>query len=201
MVQGKNRSAVTVSETMSSVPSDNSADATTIDWPEALDQHRPWMRTVARSRVGEAHAADDVIQEVALVVLEHESRPTDPHKVAPWLYRITLRRTINWRRRQGRQRGLLRRVAERIEIESKREEDPREWVLHKELRGSVTAALRQLSPQDREILLLKYTQDWSYQQLAERLGVSVKTVEYRLLRARKAMRGYLKGFGGEGGIT
>jgi RNA polymerase sigma-70 factor (ECF subfamily) len=59
----------------------------------------------------------------------------------------------------------------------------------------VTAALEKLKPPDREILLLKYTEKWSYEQLAEHLGVSVKTVEYRLLRARRAMRGHLRRMG------
>jgi RNA polymerase sigma-70 factor (ECF subfamily) len=41
---------------------------------------------------------------------------------------------------------------------------------------------------DREILMLKYTENWNYQQLAEHLGVTLHTVEYRLLRARKRLR-------------
>jgi RNA polymerase sigma-70 factor (ECF subfamily) len=42
-------------------------------------------------------------------------------------------------------------------------------------------------------LLLKYTEGWSYEQLAQHLGVSIKTIEYRLLRARNALRTELMG--------
>ena len=44
---------------------------------------------------------------------------------------------------------------------------------------------------DRQILILKHTENWSYQQLADRLGVSLNTVEYRLLQARKRLRAEL----------
>lgn len=37
-------------------------------WDAALQQHERWLRTVVYSRVGEAQAVDDVMQEVALAV-------------------------------------------------------------------------------------------------------------------------------------
>ena len=97
-----------------------------IDWNAALAEHRVWMRTVACSRLGERHAADDVLQEVAMLVLQHDSPPTEPQKVAPWLYRITLRQTINWRRRSGRQRRLVERFAARADAQPTPEPNPRD---------------------------------------------------------------------------
>jgi RNA polymerase sigma factor (sigma-70 family) len=41
---------------------------------------------------------------------------------------------------------------------------------------------------DAELLLLKYTEDWSYRQLADHLGISTSAVEARLHRAREKMR-------------
>ena len=52
-------------------------------------------------------------------------------------------------------------------------------------------ALERLSERDAEILLLKYTENWSYQQIADHLGVSHSAVESRLHRARKRMRAEL----------
>ena len=42
--------------------------------------------------------------------------------------------------------------------------------------------------QDRELLLLKYTEEWRYQQIAEHLGITETAVEARLHRARKRLR-------------
>ena len=44
---------------------------------------------------------------------------------------------------------------------------------------------------DAEILLLKYTEDWSYRQLASRLGITKVAVEARLHRARQRFRAEL----------
>jgi RNA polymerase sigma-70 factor (ECF subfamily) len=45
-----------------------------------------------------------------------------------------------------------------------------------------------LPRRDGEILLLKYTEDWSYRELAAHLGISESAVEARLYRARSRLR-------------
>ena len=57
-----------------------------------------------------------------------------------------------------------------------------------EQRQLVRQALASLSPRDAEIMLLKYTEGWSYRQLAEHLGISTSAIEARLHRAREKMR-------------
>jgi RNA polymerase sigma-70 factor (ECF subfamily) len=68
---------------------------------------------------------------------------------------------------------------------------PDSWLLRVETQASIQQGLARLNPQDRQLLLLKYTEDWGYEQLAQHLGVSVKTIEYRLLKARRALRSEL----------
>lgn len=164
-----------------------------IDWMAAYELHRQWMQTVVRARVEEPQAVDEVMQEIAVRVFGQNSRPTDPEKIAPWLYRVALRETINYRRRCGRQRSLLQRAAEANQHEEP--SDPTDWVFVEELRMSVQTALKQLSAGAREILLLKHTEGWTYRQIAEHLGVTDKTVERRLARARDAMRTMMKKVG------
>jgi RNA polymerase sigma-70 factor (ECF subfamily) len=36
--------------------------------------------------------------------------------------------------------------------------------------------------------MLKYTENWTYQQMADHLGVPVRNIEYRLLHARQHLR-------------
>jgi RNA polymerase sigma-70 factor (ECF subfamily) len=69
-----------------------------------------------------------------------------------------------------------------------REPDPLDWLLAKEQRALVRRALEQLPRRDAEMLLLKYTENWTYRQLAEHLGLSTSAVEARLHRARHAIR-------------
>jgi RNA polymerase sigma-70 factor (ECF subfamily) len=59
-------------------------------------------------------------------------------------------------------------------------------------------ALLSLEGRDAEILLLKYGERWSYRQIAERLGITDKAVDCRLLRARERLRNELSRLGIEG---
>jgi RNA polymerase sigma factor (sigma-70 family) len=176
----------------SSDPGKRERDVSTsrVDWPAALREHGRWLRTVALARVGEPHAADEVLQNVALAAIEHGDRLRDPTKVAPWLYRLAVVAALQYRRRQGRGKKLLDRYATRTPpTEADADElDPLDWLLAGEQRKLVRSALRQLSRRDAEILILKYTEDWSYKQLAEHLGLTTSAVEARLHRARHKMR-------------
>ena len=62
-----------------------------------------------------------------------------------------------------------------------------------ERRTLVRDAVEGLPRRDREILLLKYTEDWSYRELAGHLGVSESAVEARLHRARQRLRRAITG--------
>ncbi len=66
--------------------------------------------------------------------------------------------------------------------------DPLGWMLHDELRRLVRVALGRLSTRDAELLLLKYTENWTYRNLAEHLGLTERGVESRLERARGNLR-------------
>lgn len=156
-----------------------------IDWTVALQQHRPWLMKVLRCRVGDAHVAEDLLQNIALAVVKQTAKPDDPSKVAPWLYRLAVRQAINHHRKSHRRMQSL--VAPDGETE-RTSNNPLEWILAEEKRGEVREALVKLKPQDREILTLKYSENWSYAELAEHLGVKVNTVEYRLMKARKQLR-------------
>ena len=52
-------------------------------------------------------------------------------------------------------------------------------------------ALQQLKPTDRQVLVLKYCEDYSCPQIAHLLGVKETTIQTRLLRARRRLRGLL----------
>jgi RNA polymerase sigma factor (sigma-70 family) len=52
----------------------------------------------------------------------------------------------------------------------------------------LAAALKQLEPRDREVLLLFAWEELSYQEIAESLDIAMGTVASRLSRARRCMR-------------
>jgi RNA polymerase sigma factor (sigma-70 family) len=161
-----------------------------IDWQAVLAQHQRWLRTVVFARVREPQAVDEVLQEVALAAVKQAAPLADASKVAPWLYRLAVLQALLYRRKCGRRRRLHERFGN--EAQSRRGElaldDPLDWLLAEERRGLIRRGLANLPGRDAEILLLKYTEDWNYHQIAAHLGISHAAVEARLHRARRRLR-------------
>ncbi|MBX6312375.1 MAG: RNA polymerase sigma factor [Isosphaeraceae bacterium] len=161
-----------------------------IDWAAALAEHDRWLRTAVLARLGERQAVDEVMQEVALAAVAQRAPLADPSKVGAWLYRLAIRATLLYRRRCGRQHKLADRFARRLRDTGgpAPEADPLDWLVRVERDRLVGEALARLPRRDAEILLLKYTEGWSYRDLAAHLGLSESAVEARLHRVRRRLR-------------
>ncbi|HUG67318.1 MAG TPA: sigma-70 family RNA polymerase sigma factor [Pirellulaceae bacterium] len=179
-----------MTESRSHRAASGSANNTKVDWQAALAQNDRWLRTIVYSRLRDRDAVNDVMQEVALAVVRQSSPLSDASKIAPWLYRLAVRQVLLFYRKFGRQRKLLDGYAERFESVAARETnaDPLDWLLASERRQMVRVAVERLAPLDAEVLLLKYTENWSYDEIARHLGVSHGAVESRLHRARQRLR-------------
>ena len=157
------------------------------DWSARLVLHARWLRTVISARSGDAGATDEIYQEIALAAVRQNPDVPDA-KVAPWLYRLAVRQALLHRRRLGRQRRLRQRLAVDPSPGMDETLDPLDWLLADERQQLIRRAVGQLHAKDAELLLLKYTEDWSYHDLAAHLGISHSAVETRLHRARQRLR-------------
>ncbi|MBX7074217.1 MAG: sigma-70 family RNA polymerase sigma factor [Pirellulales bacterium] len=160
----------------------------TIDWPAELARHDRWLRTVVAARLRERAAVDEVLQEVRVAALAQRSPLRDADRIAPWLYRLAVLQSLVYRRGRGRSRKLAAGYAMRAEHAGREPLDPLDWLMADERRQLVREALAELPRRDTEILLLKYTENWSYHEIAAHLGTSHSAVEARLHRARTRLR-------------
>ncbi len=173
-------------------PTNDTDDEPRIDWPAVLASHDRWLRTVVYARVGEAQAVDEVMQEVSMAAVRQQAPISDVEKITPWLYRLAVTHSLLYRRKQGRRRKLIDRYVQRVQpTEYDRGTDPLEWLLAKKRKEQIRKAMKRMPKRDAEILLLKYTEDWSYRQLASRLGITESAIEARLHRARLRLRSEL----------
>jgi RNA polymerase sigma factor (sigma-70 family) len=180
-------------------PTNDADEKPRIDWPGVLATHDRWLRTVVYARVGAGlprgadwQAVDEVMQEVSMAAIRQQAPINDVEKVTPWLYRLAVTHSLLYRRKMGRGRKLIDRFVQRTQpSEFDREADPLEWLLAKERKEQVRKAMKRLPRREAEILLLKYTEDWSYRQLAARMGITESAIEARLHRARARLRAEL----------
>lgn len=175
----------------------SAASASSLSPSAVFLEHEGWLRTVVSSRLGETDAVDDVMQNIAMAVVRQKSALSGVQRVGAWLYRIAVRQVLMYRRATGRRRKLLQRVQSDA-VSAVDVAGPLGVMLHDETQESVRRALGQLGELDRQLLLLKYAEGWSYRQIAERLGVQEDTVEYRLLKARRTLRRQLSALNVEG---
>jgi len=133
-----------------------------------------------RGLVGDA--ADDVQQEVWLAVYRGIASLAAPHAFRTWLFRTTRNRALDYLRSRRREDELLADadVGSMQDDVSAPDAEPAAIALAWE-------RLDQLSPAHREVLVLRYRDDMSYEQIALVTGCSVGTVRSRLHYAKQRL--------------
>ena len=152
---------------------------------------------VALGYVGRPEDALDVSQDAFVNAFRHIRRFDSSRRFFPWFYSILKNLCMNHiskvRRRQ--ESSIDEMAAEGtvpIPVETV---DPEENALRRDLKAKIGLALRRLRPRDREIIILQHFQDYSYQEIADLLGIPIGTVMSRLYGARRAMRRELEKLG------
>ena len=141
----------------------------------------------AGRRLG-AQAAEDVIADTFLSAFTHR-HTYDPQRpdARPWLFGILTRAIArHFRTEQARYRALTRVPAEQPVDDSA--DRVAATVTASASRGRLAAALRDLPPEDRDVLLLYAWAQLTYEQIAQTLDIPVGTVRSRLHRVRRRLR-------------
>jgi len=150
--------------------------------------------------VGNYDAALDLTQEVFIKVYNSLSRYRSEYKFSTWIYKIAHNAAIDHLRRHVVREQALATGPENetreISIESRRL-TPEQESERKERRSEIEAVVQLLPMSYRELIVLRHSQDLSYDEIAEVTGLPLGTVKNRLFRAREAMRDELL----ERGIT
>lgn len=155
-------------------------------------ENESWLRTVVRSRVGESDAVDDIMQNIAVALVKQKDSLSEINRISAWLYQVAVKQVLMYRRTRGRRRNFEDRIVKDPSVTSSVDTlDPVARVLAAEERAQVQQGVDQLDELDRQILMLKYSEGWTYRQLADHLGIKEDTVEYRLAKARRQLRGLL----------
>jgi RNA polymerase sigma-70 factor (ECF subfamily) len=104
---------------------------------------------------------------------------------ATWCYRVALNTALAWRRQDHRRRAHQQSILEVQEL-SVDKPDEAQQLVERELVDRLYAAIRRLPRIDAALVLL-YLDDFSYQAMAEVLGISENHVGVKLNRAKKAL--------------
>ena len=120
----------------------------------------------------------DVSQETFLKAYQNLRKLDDPARFSAWLFRIAHNEAFS----------LLRRRKPEGEFEEPRAKDIGGRMLPIELSLAVESALKILSEDQREAVLLKVYQGFKFEEMAEILGCPISTVKSRLYTALDLLR-------------
>ena len=111
-----------------------------------------------------------------------------------WLYRLASNACVDLLRKEQRHRAVsgpsLNDADAYIEVADDAA-TPQELAERSELREQIEEGLQSLSPEHREVLILRELHQLSYDEIAQTLDLDTGTVKSRISRGRKALRNFL----------
>jgi RNA polymerase sigma-70 factor (ECF subfamily) len=153
---------------------------------ELVERYQPRLRYYLRKMLKEMHGIDDALQDVWLDVFRALSRLANVAAFRAWLYRIARDRAF----RELRKRSRPHKTLEEPDLIEGRAEAPN---FSAEDAERVHAALDELPPEHREVMVLRYIEDMTYEEIARVVACPLGTVRSRLHYARRDLRRLLKG--------
>ncbi len=148
-----------------------------------------WERPVFAFLVrmlGSAEEAEDLCQDTFINLIKAAERYEPAGKFQSWLFRIA----GNKARSRLRRRKILRWVplTDNYDNAPAPEADALEGLAAQEVQRQVQEAIASLPERQRQALVLKQYQEFSYQEIADAMETSVSSVQMLLHRAMTAMR-------------
>jgi RNA polymerase sigma-70 factor (ECF subfamily) len=141
--------------------------------------------------VGDYEAALDLTQEIFIKVYGSLARYRSEFKFSTWIYKIAHNCAIDYlRRNNGREQSLVSGSegdSYELPLESKRL-SPEQESEREERRLEIEGVVRALPGAYRELIILRHSQDLTYEEIVEVTGLPLGTVKNRLFRAREMMR-------------
>ena len=141
--------------------------------------------------VGNYESALDLTQEIFIKVYNSLRRYRSEFKFSTWIYKIAHNAAVDHLRRSSTREQSLVTGPEgdtfELPIESARL-TPEQESEQRERRVEIESVVRTLPANYRELIILRHSQDLSYEEIVEVTGLPLGTVKNRLFRAREMMR-------------
>jgi RNA polymerase sigma-70 factor (ECF subfamily) len=166
---------------------------------ELLDAYETRVYRLALRFTGNIPDAEDVTQDVFLGVYKGLAHFRGDAALGTWIYRVAMNHCLEYRRK--RRLESIPYDEELTLTSSDWRDDPEQSADKQELSERVEAALKCLSPQHRDVIVLHELQGLTYQEVAATLNVPVGTVKSRLSNAFRRLRDLLGGYVCEGTTT
>lgn len=145
----------------------------------------PGLDGYARSLVGRDEIAEEVVQDVFYNIWKNRETLMINKSLQSYLYRSVYNNSMMVLRKIRREQSMEEGSAMEYQVDSA---DPSKIMQMNEVSELVSRTLESLPERTREIFRLNRQEGLKYLEIAERLSISVKTVEANMGKALKALR-------------
>jgi RNA polymerase sigma-70 factor (ECF subfamily) len=143
-----------------------------------VNKHQRMLFGLAFRLLGDYEDARDATQNTFIRAFQRLERFDPQRKFFSWLYRIGVNECLNLKRSRRRHEPVT------DSFEAARTRDTAEA---DEMSRLIRKALQELTPDQRDVVVLKYFADLSYGEISDALGIPEKTVKSRLFTARERL--------------
>ncbi|MBI3831420.1 MAG: RNA polymerase sigma factor [Planctomycetes bacterium] len=152
-----------------------------------MERYLSMVIGVAYSLLSDAEASRDVAQDTFMEAAQTLTLLREREKFGNWLYGISRRKASYVLRRRKMHQAAIN-YKQQEEKTLPRQDDPSAPVARQERNENVRRALNQLPEIYREIIVLRYIDGRSYEEIASVLGISLAAVDKRLMRGKAMLK-------------
>ncbi len=153
----------------------------------------PLLRYISRLGCRDASAAQDLLQEIFVKTFVHLNDYDHSLQFSSWIYRIAHNETVSYFRKERVRPSVVSRVEDFFLFETIA--DDVALTDQKNQRYAIPeikAAIDRLEPKYREVIVLKFFEEKSYEEISDILQIPQGTVATLVNRAKKKIKIYLE---------
>lgn len=129
--------------------------------------------------------AEDVVQQVFMVLWDKRSMLNEVENGIGWLWTITRNQAISILKRESRKESYITYAKEFFSSE---QETPLQQLELRQNRSLIDSIINDLSPRQQQVFRMSRYEGATYAQIGELLGISAETVKEHVAKALKAIR-------------
>jgi RNA polymerase sigma-70 factor (ECF subfamily) len=165
---------------------------TAVTFEDVVREHQDAVYGAALRILGDRDAARDAANQAFMKAYRSIGSYDPARPIRHWLLRIAVNEAITIGRRRTRDRSRQASESAAAEV-ADRAATPETATIDRESRDGIRAAVAELGEPYREVVVLRYFNELSVDEVAAVLGRSPSTVGVQLLRARQLLRKALEG--------
>jgi RNA polymerase sigma-70 factor (ECF subfamily) len=153
-----------------------------------VERHRDRYARYAAHMLGSRDAAEDAVQDALIRAFDRLADCREPEKFAGWLFLILRNRCFAERRRDRREARMPEGAAEAVAAPERSDGA----IERRERSSALGQAVGQLTPEQREVVVLKHVDGLPYDEISRLTGATVASLKMRMHRAYDRLRELMK---------